>query len=106
MPILFLVLCSVQLVTTAAVFPIQVTTTTRQRQWIAATGELKMRVGRRQEKRDGGTVQNRQQQGSQRLISECLDYFFFAFFDTIVCFIVYTGCNLYNTLQGDCVGLR
>ena len=57
MPILFLVLRGVQLVTTAAVFPIQVTTTTRQRQWITATGELKTRVGRRQEKRDGGTVQ-------------------------------------------------
>ena len=35
MLILFLVLHGVQLVTTAAVFPIQVTTTTQQRQWIA-----------------------------------------------------------------------
>ena len=44
-PILFLVLHGVRLVTTAAVFPIQVTTTTRQWQWIAATGGWRRGLG-------------------------------------------------------------
>ena len=39
----------------------------------------------------------------KEVVGECL-ILFFAFFDTIVCFIVYTGCNPHNTQQGVCVG--